>query len=159
MESNQNQLTIGGQTFDTKASLAILDVADEIIASISPDLTFEYAMRLLGTLGIHILNTYAAAHPEAKEQMYYAYNFMASNVLAAFIPEDKLRPDLTAEAIVKAENELIEEKYSQINRENRRKAKKEINKVKRYYAKKVQQMSEVRSADDQDPESAGRTQH
>lgn len=157
MESNQ--ITVGGATFEPKSSLVILDDGEAITASISPGTTFEDIMRLLGTLSLHVLEVYAASHPEAKEQMYFAYNYTASNVLAAFIPEDLLRPDLTAEAIIKAENELIEEKYSKISREDRRKAKRKIDKVKRTYAKKVQQMSEMRSTVDQDAESAGRTQH
>ena len=44
---------------------------------------------------------------EIKAELYDVYNQAASEFLAAFAPEIELRPDLTAEAILKAENEIL----------------------------------------------------
>lgn len=43
-----------------------------------------------------------------KEDLYDMYNQAASAFLTAFAPEIELRPDLTAEAILKAENEILD---------------------------------------------------
>ena len=51
-------------------------------------------------------------HQQAtKEYLYDQYNHMASRLLELFAPEIELRPDLTSAAILKAENEIIEEQY------------------------------------------------
>lgn len=49
-----------------------------------------------------------------KEDLYDKYNYAASNILEMFAPEFELREDLTAEAILKAENEIIEKKYDEL---------------------------------------------
>ena len=43
------------------------------------------------------------------EDLYDLYNQAASAFLTAFAPEIELRPDLTAEAILKAENEILDQ--------------------------------------------------
>lgn len=43
-----------------------------------------------------------------KGELYDMYNQAASAFLEAFAPETELRPDLTAEAILKAENEILD---------------------------------------------------
>lgn len=43
-----------------------------------------------------------------KEDLYDMYNQAASAFLTAFAPEIELRPDLTAEAILKAENDILD---------------------------------------------------
>ena len=47
-----------------------------------------------------------------KSDLYDKYNEGASALLSVFAPEFELREDLTAEAILKAENEIIEAKYA-----------------------------------------------
>lgn len=61
----------------------------------------------------HILNTVppeeqAQRALELKQEIYDAINVAASNVLELFAPELELRPDLTSEAILKAENEILD---------------------------------------------------
>lgn len=46
-----------------------------------------------------------------KEELYDMFNFAASAFLKAFDPERDLRPDLTAEAILAAENAFVEDAY------------------------------------------------
>lgn len=47
-----------------------------------------------------------------KEELYDLYNAAASTTLNIFAPEIELRPHLTTQAILKAENQLIEEAYN-----------------------------------------------
>lgn len=56
---------------------------------------------------------------ELKGMLYDFYNVNASNVLKAFAPELEQHPDLTEQAILKAENELIEQKYEELKKENK----------------------------------------
>ena len=46
--------------------------------------------------------------PKLKGELYDMYNLAASAFLEAFDPDSELRPDLTAEAILKAENEILD---------------------------------------------------
>lgn len=69
------------------------------------------------TLGV--LNATVAHLPEEQKQqgreaLYDMFNVAASALLEAFIPDKELRPDLTAEAIIKMENELINQKVTHI---------------------------------------------
>lgn len=63
---------------------------------------------------LYALNSYleSADNKElAKAELYDLYNVACSNTLHYFAPEYDLRPNLTTEAILKAENDLINEKY------------------------------------------------
>ena len=56
---------------------------------------------------------------ELKGMLYDFYNVNASNLLVTFAPEFEKNPDLTTQAILKAENELIEEKYEELKAEGK----------------------------------------
>ena len=56
---------------------------------------------------------------ELKGMLYDFYNVNASNLLTMFAPEFDKNPDLTTQAILKAENELIEEKYEELKAEGK----------------------------------------
>lgn len=49
------------------------------------------------------------------EQLYDLYNEAASAFLSAFIPDKELRPDLTEEAILAKENELLNKQAMKID--------------------------------------------
>lgn len=49
-------------------------------------------------------------------ELYDMYNLAASAFLKAFAPDLELRPDLTEEAILRAENEILKEKAKQIDK-------------------------------------------
>lgn len=51
---------------------------------------------------------------EVRGELYDMYNLAASAFLKAFAPDLELRPDLTEEAIMRAENEILKEKAEQI---------------------------------------------
>lgn len=65
-----------------------------------------------------IPETNPEARAQAKEDLYDMYNAAASNTLHYFAPEIDMRPHLTAQAILEAENAIIE-------REAKQKARKE----------------------------------
>lgn len=56
---------------------------------------------------------------ELKGMLYDFYNVNAFNLLTEFAPEIEKNPDLTTQAILKAENELIEEKYEELKAEGK----------------------------------------
>ena len=68
---------------------------------------------------------------ELKGMLYDFYNVNASNLLTMFAPEFDKNPDLTTQAILKAENELIEEKYEELKAEGKIVPLKEIPKAKK----------------------------
>ena len=72
-----------------------------------------------------------------KEDLYDKYNAGASQLLATFAPDIEMRPELTAEAMLKAENEHIEKEYAKLNRESRRLAHKSFNKETRAAVKRI----------------------
>jgi len=51
---------------------------------------------------------------EVRGELYDMYNLAASAFLKAFAPELELRPDLTEEAILRAENEILDERAADI---------------------------------------------
>lgn len=57
---------------------------------------------------------------QVRDDLYGLLNFAASAVLDRIDPEYVRNPGLTAEAILKAENEIIEEQYAAIPRAERR---------------------------------------
>ena len=58
---------------------------------------------------------------KARSELYDLYNIAASNTLHYFAPEYDLHPDLTAEAILKAENEIIDAKYKEMKKNAKKK--------------------------------------
>ena len=68
---------------------------------------------------------------ELKGMLYDFYNVNAANLLTAFAPEFEKNPDLTTQAILKAENDLIEEKYDELKKEGKIVPLKEIPKAKK----------------------------
>lgn len=96
----------------------------------SPNLEFNVAMQLIQSLTVNLLHAYSNQHPEAKEDLYDAYNIMASSILNNLIPDKELRMDLDAEAILKAEAELIESKYAAMSKKEKSEALKNIDRIR-----------------------------
>lgn len=123
-------------TKDDKAIAVMLTEGDKANVLVTPQTTFTEALQLLSTATLHILNSYtiaaagqlsekptkeeSAKFVAVKKQIYQAYNEAASSILELYAPEFELRPDLTTEAIQRAEEELINEKFNKLNREQRR---------------------------------------
>ena len=78
----------------------------------SGPITFEDLISLTSTVTLGYMNKLKDAAPEDKKEecvdtLYDAYNFAVSHVLEAFAPEKELRPNLTSQAILEAENAII----------------------------------------------------
>jgi len=77
------------------------------------------------------LNSVPEEHqPKVKEHVYDMVNVAASNMLTQYAPDIELRPDLTAEAILQHENQLIEEKYNALSEQEKEKGKKAYKEAK-----------------------------
>lgn len=73
---------------------------------------------LTGTLNMFnqtVQNAPKDIQTKVKEELYDMFNKGASAFLEAFAPEIELRPDLTAEAILQAENNIIDEQSKHIH--------------------------------------------
>lgn len=111
------------------------DKPNQAAISISPDLDFNTAFLLLGTLAQHILSAYFqvathniqqqthlsnktrdAAIAGIKQSMYDTADSLFSNILNTFDPDDP-RLSLEDEAILQLTNQLIEERYNQLSPE------------------------------------------
>ena len=83
----------------------------------SEKLTFENAMRLLGTATLAIMQGFDADmkdrlneedFQEARGRVYDMYNIMAGNILDTYDPMRSPMTDLTARAIMEAENAILD---------------------------------------------------
>lgn len=142
------KLKIENKDIDAKHLIAIGQEEDKTFCVVSPTLDLGTAFQMLHTLSLHLLNAYTISAnggqlPEKptedelkkfiaiKEQLYDMYNVAVSSVLEHYAPEFELRPDLTADAIAKAEQDIVKEKYSHLNKEQKQKANRNIQKFKK----------------------------
>jgi len=84
--------------------------------SLKPDepTDFDTMMDTLLTAVQAVMNDFAEKAPhehkqQIKEAIYDNFNEAASAILANYIPDKELRPDLTAEAIKKMEDKIMKE--------------------------------------------------
>lgn len=101
-----------------EATLTLKISGNSLSVSTTQGLTLPDAMQVICTAACSMLRqTYeaiSAAPPEGvtpeqiKGDLYDMANLMFSNVLSQFAPEIEMRPDLTCEAILKAENEILD---------------------------------------------------
>lgn len=100
----------------------------------SPDLTFNTAMQLLQSMTYQLLYTFATQKPKALNDIYDAYNFMASSILEQLIPDKELRKDISEEAILELEAKKIEEQFESLTPEQKEEALKHIDAIKKRLA-------------------------
>lgn len=96
----------------------------------SPNITFNDAMQIIQSVTTHFLTAVIKQNPDAKEDVYDAYNFMASSVLNNLIPDYQLRRDMDEEAIMATEKKMIEDEFSKMTPEQKEKALKDIDEMK-----------------------------
>lgn len=134
-------------TKDDKAIAVMLAEEEKANVLVTPKTTFAEALQLISTATLHVLNSYLIAAsgqlPEEpteeesakfvaiKKQIYQAYNEAASSILELFAPEFELRPDLTTEAIQKAEEELINEKFNKLTAKQKKAKDKIVKEAKK----------------------------
>ena len=94
-----------------------LHIDSEQGLSSNEKLGFEDAMRLIGTAALSImqgLDQYvkendAESYEQVHGRIYDIFNIMAGNILDAFDGTRSPATDLTAEAILRAENQILDE--------------------------------------------------
>ena len=74
-----------------------------------PAPTFEELLQGVFSNILGVMHSAVEHAPEAKGQLYDCFNMAASRTLELFAPEYELRPGLTAQAILEAENRIIME--------------------------------------------------
>jgi len=96
-----------------------IHIDSETGLSSNEHLSFDDALRLLGTAALHImegLDNYVKANDAENYEsvhgaIYDKFNIMAGNILDAFDATRSPATDLTAEAILRAENEILDEQF------------------------------------------------
>ena len=86
-----------------------IDTEEGITAS--PKLTFGDALRLIGTATLALMNGVVDANNDdekVKGEVYDMYNTLAGNILDAFDGDRSPATDLTAQAILEAENAILD---------------------------------------------------
>lgn len=94
-----------------------IHIDSETGLSSNEHLSFDDALRLIGTAALSImegLDTYvkendAENYESVHGAIYDKFNFLAGNILDAFDSTRSPATDLTAEAILRAENEILDE--------------------------------------------------
>lgn len=94
-----------------------IHIDSETGLSSNEHLSFDDALRLIGTAALSImegLDTYvkendAENYESVHGAIYDKFNFMAGNILDAFDSTRSPATNLTAEAILRAENEILDE--------------------------------------------------
>lgn len=104
-----------------KITIEIMEDTQEFKIGHEGELYFEQMVITFGNSILYYANAFlesvpAEKQPEVKGQMYDMLNEKFSALLELFAPEMELRPDLTAEALLKAENEVIEDKLSKMQK-------------------------------------------
>lgn len=101
-------------------SKVILEIKDDQSIEITTEgeLHFQDMVTMFGNATLHLSRGYLEGVPlehqeSMKEQMYDYLNQRFTSVLELFAPEYELRPGLTEEAIMKAENEVLLSKMSE----------------------------------------------
>ena len=96
----------------------------------SPTLQFNTAMQLIQSITINLLTAFIKQKPEAVEDIYDAYNFMASSVLNNLIPEKELRKDLDEHAILRAEENMLDNALAKMSVKDKEAALKKIEEIR-----------------------------
>ena len=81
---------------------------DKVSVQISSQTTFPEALVLIQTALLTIMKQADQGIPEIKEDVYDKVNTSTSRLLEIYAPEFELRPDLTAQAILEAENKILD---------------------------------------------------
>lgn len=100
----------------------------------SPELPFNVAMQLLQTMTHTILTAYMKQKPEAVDDIWDAYNTMASSLLNNLVPGKEIRMDVSEESILRAEKEIIEENFATLTPKQQAEQDKVIETIKKRMA-------------------------
>ncbi len=87
-------------------------LGDDLGIKTQGEFKFEETMLALCNTVLHLMEQFSEAVPEgdrekAREVMYHFMNERFSALLERFAPNIEMRPNLTVDAIMKAQNELL----------------------------------------------------
>jgi hypothetical protein len=99
----------------------MISLTDDGMFMASENITPAEFINMVLAAQLNLFNHIMSQAPEEdqtklKGELYDLYNRGASAFLEAFAPEIELRPDLTAEAILKAENEILDTEVPEISK-------------------------------------------
>lgn len=98
---------------------------------VNPTITFDRGMQLIQTMTLNLFQAFIEANQdnaqEVREALYDAYNIMASSLLNQIIPDKELREDLDEKAILKTQEEIVENLYNNMTPEEKEAALANIN--------------------------------
>lgn len=105
---------------DVSIKIKIKD--DKVSVEANRGVTTPEYMELLAKVNLAIMQqTVAMADEQHKEvitnELYDLYNIAASNTLMLFAPGKELRPNLTAQAILEAENAIIDREFKKTKKD------------------------------------------
>ena len=159
------KIKIENREVDASNLLAIGQENNKTFCIVDPTTTLDVMFQELHTLSLHLLNAYTIAAnggplPEnpteeqlkkfisIKSQLYDDYNLAVSSVLEHYAPEFELRPDITADAIAKAEKEIVNEKYRHLNRHEKQQANRNIQKIQKALLQQKSRQSNAKTAEE-----------
>lgn len=102
---------------DNKLTIKIANEQMSLTAKESialPDLMLVLLTGLLQAMQTTVSRAPEEDRQAIKEDIYDMFNQGASNVLTHFAPDIEMRPDLTAQAILEKENEIIDREYNKL---------------------------------------------
>lgn len=99
-----------------------VDEADKAHLLLGKELPFMEAMQMIQTLTHHTLSCFIETHPDAREDVWDCYNFMASSLLETLMPDKPLRGEITTEAIMELEAQKIKEQFDSLSDEEKAEA-------------------------------------
>lgn len=107
--------------------IILANTPDGMQIHVNPDADIDTLYKMIFTFLPHLMENSATLSPDATEEeklkqrtLVYDYvNILVSSLLKNFIPDKELRPDLTEEAILKMENQLLDESYAAASEEQK----------------------------------------
>lgn len=107
--------------------IVLANTAEGMQIHVNPNANIETLYKMIFTFLPHLMENSATLSPNATDEeklkqrtaVYDYVNILVSSLLKNFMPDKELRPDLTEEAILKMENQLLDESYASASPEQK----------------------------------------
>lgn len=133
------KITFEDKSFEAKDVLAGIITKEQeelkFTMLVNPNISFNTGMQLIQTMTLQFFTALIEAQPEdkreeVKEALYDAYNIMASTLLTNIIPDKELREDLDEKAILKTQEQIVEDMYANMTSEEKEEALGHVEKLR-----------------------------